>query len=760
MGAKRSRAIDVARAIACAPPLWGALYLCALVAWAGRRGAGDDADLGDLRRVDAFETFVVRRFAAEVASMRIALIATAVALGVGLGLVADILVHVRRAMDSARPVDARPARGGSPGWRRFVIAAGEGLAVVMLLHCLLVLWGMADSPQLYATRWYATGGAARTVQILATDVLGTRGVVIVAIVAALAYVRVWRGVAVVRAWLTKAVALRSVGVVGIGALLRLAGASGADVEPRSGAPEAARVNAFAGPVAPVVLAAPAPSTAAGVAVSSPSNRARPNVLVLAVDSLRDDRLNPRLAPNLAALASRGTRFDRAYVSLPRTFPSWVTILTGRHGHRHGIRTMFPTWDDRARDFDALPARFGKAGYRTAVVSDYAGDIFTRIDLGFARVDTPSFDFRELVRQRALERETPLLPVLHSRAGRLLFPVMRELSDAADPRLLAADVDAALDRVKEGPFFMTVFFSTAHFPYAAPAPYYAKYTDPAYRGPFKYHAPVGLGPSVTPSDADVGQIRALYDGAITAIDDAVARVLHSLESSGVADRTILVVTADHGENLWEDGRGQGHGDHLFGDAVTHVPLAIVDPRVKGSGARVSAIVRDVDIAATLYSLAAVPPPPDLDGQSLAATVRGEAAPMPRLAYAESELWFTEEVHGVASELRMPYPGIMGLTEIDTKHHSEIVLRRDMEAVTTMARHRMVRDERWKLVYVPTRTGVRYMLFDTRSDPDEKTDVAADHPAEVLRLRSELWAWMLADPRMEQRSGFLVPREATR
>ena len=52
-----------------------------------------------------------------------------------------------------------------------------------------------------------------------------------------------------------------------------------------------------------------------------------NVLVLAADSLRADRLDPKLAPNLSALAAKGTRFDRAYVSLPRTFQSWVTILT-------------------------------------------------------------------------------------------------------------------------------------------------------------------------------------------------------------------------------------------------------------------------------------------------------------------------------------------------------------------------------------------------------------------------------------------------
>jgi arylsulfatase A-like enzyme len=421
--------------------------------------------------------------------------------------------------------------------------------------------------------------------------------------------------------------------------------------------------------------------------------------------------------------------------------------------------MFPTWEERAHDFDALPARLAAAGYATGVVSDYAGDIFGRIELGFERVDTPSFDFRQLIRQRALERETPLLPLLHSHLGRRLFPVMRELNDAADPMLLADDVTSAIHAMKDKPFFLTVFFSTAHFPYAAPAPFYAKYTDKSYRGRFKYHKPVGLGGDAPPDAEDIAQIRALYDGAVSAIDAASARVLESLEREGLADNTIVVVTSDHGETLYDNGHGQGHGDHLFGDEGTHVPLVIFDPRGGSArpGVHEARIVRDVDIAPTLYDLAGVAKPADLDGRSLAASLGGGTIE-PRFAVAETELWFTEEIPGLSPEMRMPYPGIMALTELDGRHNAEIVQRRDMLAVTRMARHRMIRDERWKLVYVPTRKGVQYLLFDTLADPAESHDVAAANPGEVTRLRTELWAWMLQDHAMEQKDGFLVPRGA--
>jgi arylsulfatase A-like enzyme len=487
---------------------------------------------------------------------------------------------------------------------------------------------------------------------------------------------------------------------------------------------------------------------------------RPNVLILAADSLRNDHVVPRTMPNLSRYAEGSTRFSRSYVSLPRTFSSWVTLLTGRYAYHHGVRSMFPRWEDRAKDLDALPQRLSREGYQTAVVSDYAGDIFGRVDLGFQVVNTPGFDFRTLVRQRALERETPLLPFLHGRFGRTLFPVLRELNDAADPDMLGGDVKDALRTMASDdgkrPFFLTVFFSTAHFPYAAPAPYYQRFASQKYRGRYKYHKPVGLAHDLPPDDEDKAQIRALYAGATTAIDDAMQSVLDELTRLGLADDTIVVVTADHGEALFEDGHGQGHGDHLFGDQGTHVPLIIHDPRAKAHGT-VDGIVRDVDVAPTLYELTGAKPPADLDGLSLAGQLRSEPL-LPRTAFAESELWFTEEIESLPPTMRMPYPGIFGLTEIDSQHGDEIVLRKNMVGLTTMARHRMAKDAHYKLVYVPTREGVKYMLFDTDKDPSELTDVSAAHADVVAKLRAELLAWMLREPGSRVVSGFVFPGES--
>ncbi len=704
-----------------APAVLGAGYLLALAWRAGHQA--EDADLGD--KAEAVSHFIEAKFASDIAHISTAIAACALGIGLLLGLAAYGLVRARGAHRASLP--------------RYL---AESAFVVVALHTLATLHAMARAPQLYATRFYARGGASRTVQVLVTDVLGPGGVLALGALAVLLYVAGPGG----RTWLFRPVLARVARFWG-GARGLVSGAAAASLVTLGSwrADDAA-----------------SPARAAGVVARAPAASRDPqrplNVLILAADSLRADRITPRTSPNLEALAARSTRFDRAYVSVPRTFSSWVNILTGRHAHHHGVRSMFPRWEDRAKDFDALPHRLGRAGYATEVVGDYAADIFGRVDLGFARVDTPSFDFRQMLRQRGLERETPLLPFLHSHAGRALFPVLKELSHAADAELLADDTIAALERRRGAPFFLTVFFSTAHFPYAAPAPYYRAFTDPGYRGRYKYHKPVGLGGELPPDEADIAQIRALYDGAVLSIDAAMGRVLRALEVLGLADDTLVLVTADHGETLYDSDHGQGHGDHLFGDEGTHVPLLVHDPRQR-IGRRVADIVRDVDIAPTVYELAGVPAPRDLDGRSLVPLTQGKPLE-PAYAYAETELWFTEAIQALPSRQRLPYPGIMQMTELDSTHGQiEVVLQKAMVPTTLVARHRMVRDARWKLLYVPTRMGAEYMLFDTLTDPGERQDLARAHPAEVERLRAPLWRWMLEDRGMMEQDGLLVPREET-
>jgi arylsulfatase A-like enzyme len=651
----------------------------------------------------AIADFVETSFSGEIVRVRVLLAAATFLAGALLGVSAAGLVALR---DVARP-------GSRPRWSVFVTV----LVLCAMQHVAITAWSMALHPQIYASSFYDHGGVWRAIEVAATDSWGPRGMVAASVV------------------------LASLFVLG---------------GPRQWLMAGRRLGAYAArhtlPIAVGLV------VALGLLVDWPSpNRAarsdRPNIVILASDSLRADRLRPDLVPRLYGVAARGTLFERAYVTLPRTFPSWMTILTGRHAHHHGVRSTFARWEERSEDFDALPTRLAREGYRTAVVSDFAGDIFGRVDVGFADRLVPQIDFRELVQQRGIEKDTALLPFIDTRVGRAVFPALQAMPSACDPDILARTATSEIKKLAGGPFLLTVFFSTTHFPYAAPYPYYHRYTDPHYQGIFRYAKGVTLGADQPMEVADIRQVRALYDGAVASVDRAAGTILDELVREGIDENTIVLVTADHGENIFEPGRWQGHGDHLFGDEATHVPLIVFDPR-RPVPHREKALVSSVDIAPTLYELAGVRAPANLDGRSLARAVSGEAIPsMP--AFAETELWLVDQPT-VPDDMRMPYPHITELLEIDRGHADQIVLREDMNAPTLMARHRMVRDDRYKLIYIPTRAGVRYLLFDTETDPHERKDVFAAYPEEAKRLEGMLWTWMLEDPMMRAQRGYLLPK----
>lgn len=480
---------------------------------------------------------------------------------------------------------------------------------------------------------------------------------------------------------------------------------------------------------------------------------RTNVLIIAADSLRPDRITPSVAPNLWRIKNQGVEFAHAYTPIARTFPAWVSLLTGNYPHHHGIRNMFPRWETRTKSFHAVPEAFAANGYSTTVVSDFAGDIFRRIDLGFQRLITPTLNMRELLLERILQKDVALLPWLRGRLAQWAVPVTREMHVASDAQSVTVDALDAIDNSSEKPFFLTVFYSTTHFPYAAPDPYYKKFTDASYRGRFRYAKADTLQADTALSAQDVQQTRRLFDGAVAAVDAAVGELVSGLRSRGLMERTLIVVTADHGETLYEYGRGQGHGDHLQGDESLHVPLIVLKPDSHHTS--VAANVSLVDLAPTICELVGVACQVGMDGRSIADAVNGRmlgAKPV----FAETGLWFTETVAEVPFEQRIPYPDLLHLTQVDRNHADEIVIRREWEALTTAAKHRMIREGNFKLIYMPTRLGPRVMLFDTAADPGEVSNVASEQPQAVERLRSALMQWILADTNLESARGVLVPR----
>ena len=673
---------------------------------------------------------IVREYGGDIVRDQLALLAVMACFGAFFGLLGAGLMLLR---DRARLVTHRPYTWGTWGtW-------GAGTAFVC--HALLTMRHLVEYPQLYSEALYDRGGLRRACMLALTRHTHPRFYVLVALV-------LFVGV-LPRAWLWRRATER------LPTLVRQVRAR--YLTWRSVAHPRLRALGI------TLLVLLVGWSAAQVLRKQPPPASRPNVLVIAIDSLRADRVfgpSAQRFPVLHALASRSARLKEAHVTVPRTFPSFVTLLTGRYPHHHGIRHMFPSAEERAHIGTSLPAALAEAGWHTAVVSDYAGEIFARTAIGFADTDAPRFDMHTIVALRGLQVHPDALPYAAGIAE-ALFPYVRALPERADPALLAAraadHLRALAASAKQGqPFFETVFFSTPHFPYASPYPYYQRFVDPAYEGPFLYDKPPLSPALVTPVDAR--HIQALYDGAVAAVDDSVGTLLRTLAEAGVAEQTIVVVLADHGENLWEDPRaGMGHGDHLIGERATHVPVLIFDPRTSARGtvrARdIEAITRDVDLAPTLAALCGVTSPPT-DGVDLAPLLYGERDDLALPAFSETEYWFVPTGPGFATAERMPYPAVTGATDLAAD--GDVYMRPEVEPVVIAAKHRAIRLGAWKLTYRPTRAGVQLALYDVVRDPDEQLDLSTREPARLQVLRARLYAWMLSDPGLVERGDFVVPR----
>ena len=643
---------------------------------------------------------VLHEYGADIGAGQLRLLIVMLLFGAAFGLAGGVTLALRGALFH-RTQERTAGRG--------LLSVGAGTALVV--HALFFARHLVKYPQLYSEALYDHGGARRAVMVALTRHTRPGLYIVLGVVLLLGALPVRRALGALR--------------------LR--------------------------PLPRPTLAIAAVSLAAGVLVARHVHRgphtSRPNVLLVAVDSLRADRVfsGGGRFPTLDALAARSVRFREAHVTVARTFPSFITLLTGRYPYSHGIRHMFPSEAERAAIGTSLPGALAAGGYQTAVVSDYAGEIFSRTPIGFGIVDVPRFDMRTIVAERGLQLHLNALPYAAG-VGEVLFPFVRAMSERADPQLLVDRTVRVLDGLDaDAPFFLTVFFSTAHFPYSSPWPYYKRYTDPAYDGAFFYDKPPLSPAQIGP--ADVRQIQALYDGSIAAVDDALRRLFHELERRELADNTIVVLLADHGENLWDDLRaGMGHGDHFIGDHGDHVPLLVYDPR-HAMPHDVDSVTRDIDIAPTLATICGVPAP-RFDGTDLGPLLRGEKADLALPAFSETEYWFTPSGPGFSGSERLPYPAITGATDLAAD--GDIFMRPEVEPVVVAAKHRSLRLGSYKLVYRPTRAGVLWSLFDSKHDPEERHDLAQREPERFAVMRDFLYAWMLDDPTMTRRGDFVVPR----
>jgi arylsulfatase A-like enzyme len=170
----------------------------------------------------------------------------------------------------------------------------------------------------------------------------------------------------------------------------------------------------------------------------------------------------------------------------------------------------------------------------------------------------------------------------------------------------------------------------HYPYTPPGEFARRFRSEASTPgavararALKYDSLFGHNCGADPlPPATLAAIGDLYDAEIACLDAAIGRLADRLREEGILDRTVLVVTSDHGENLGD----HGLVDHMFSlhRTICHVPLVVRYPARFAAGTVVDDVVRLEDVPPTLLELCGVPVPGDMDGRSLLADVPGRVS----------------------------------------------------------------------------------------------------------------------------------------
>jgi arylsulfatase A-like enzyme len=333
---------------------------------------------------------------------------------------------------------------------------------------------------------------------------------------------------------------------------------------------------------------------------------RPNVICIVLDTARADALEPYGAPmgtspTVAQLASRGVALPNAYATASWTLPSHASMFTGLPYRAIGVAKARASRPENRALLEAqsermLPAVMKRAGYTTGAVST---NLWISEKTGFG----PGFDRFFSVgpgRQKRLGERTR-----RARIRWIAEAVRAEHDDGAAEAesALGGWIDSA-DRAK--PFFWFVNLVECHSPYLPPRPYNdlsavarARAGDEARRHLTLraiWRACVG---EFDVPDAALERMRHLYLRSVRYMDDWLARLLQRLETGGLLDDTIVLVTSDHGENFGEGGL-LAHSFSLD-DRLIRVPLVVGGPATLPDPTRVWSLVELPRLVAELTGI---------------------------------------------------------------------------------------------------------------------------------------------------------------
>jgi len=347
-----------------------------------------------------------------------------------------------------------------------------------------------------------------------------------------------------------------------------------------------------------------------------------NIVVVLIDTLRADHLGAYgysrpTSPHFDALARESVVFDRTVAQAAWTKPSVASLMTGHFVHHHGVVS---SRDALGSEQKTMAEALSERGYQTAAFTSnpWITPEF-RFDQGFDAFESGRAMSAQLTNlYRFLKRLDRVTGGRTDLAGTVFWGTSGNLGNSERDRLLT---DAAVDwigRQGNDPFFLYVHLIGPHDPYNPPTEYVRPFREADWDG--------RPGPTKPPArvqtvfdhadpldDRERAALVAQYDGAIAFADEQLGRVVDALRRSGRLDNTLLVMTADHGEEFYEH-QNWRHGNQLYNEIV-HVPLAFRLPSRLPPGRRKDLSML-VDVFPTLLQMVdAKDPGSGFDGRAL-------------------------------------------------------------------------------------------------------------------------------------------------
>jgi len=437
----------------------------------------------------------------------------------------------------------------------------------------------------------------------------------------------------------------------------------------------------------------------------------PNILLIQADQHRADCIGANghpfiQTPTLDRLSAEGTNFTHAFTPIPLCTPARASLLTGQWPMQHGLITNPDA--EAGRSLNPTSATFSRllrdAGYFLGCVGKWGVD---------AHQPPTQFGFNVYVPERdyAKQRQALGLPPKPN-TNRWFGETDPHITPEQSQLAWGADMTIQLLRhaaQQDAPFFLRWDPSEPHLPNVVPEPYASLYppatippwpnfTDPLAGKPFIQRQQRRTWGLEDWTWAEWAPIVGRYLGEITLLDHQLGRVLATLDELGLAENTVIIYTADHGDLC--GGHGMIDKHYVMYDELVRVPLIVRWPGHVPAAHRCDAFVTSaIDLATTFCDIAGVVPPATFAGQSVLALLEGPAS-----AGARPDIFTT--YHG----------NQFGLYS-----------------------QRMVRDRRWKYIWNAT---AEDELYDLLNDPGELINLAADvaYTTEATRLRLRLVDWM--------------------